>query len=122
MELKKVYVGNLPYSVTSDQLKTIFSEYGEVLYSKVITDRDTGSSKGFGFVGYQTANEMKEAIDNANDRTIEGRAIRVNEAVDRKDTFKREGNNYYSHNTRCNTSGTRSSFNTNDWSYNTRNR
>lgn len=77
---KKLYVGNLPYSVTDDDLKQMFSEVGAVASAKVITNRDTGRSKGFGFVEMENDKEATDAITKFNGTEIEGRALTVNEA------------------------------------------
>ena len=76
---KSIYVGNLPWSTTEDELQTLFSEYGEVLSVKLISDRETGRSKGFGFIemGDDVAKIAIEALDN---QEFGGRTLRVNEA------------------------------------------
>jgi len=78
---KKLYVGNLPYSVTDQSLRDIFSRHGAVESSRIITDRDTGRSKGFGFVEMSTDAEAADAIQKLNGSSIDGRAITVNEAA-----------------------------------------
>ena len=77
---KKLYVGNLSYSVTEDQLRELFSTVGEVVSSTVITDRMTSRSKGFGFVEMATDEAAKAAIDKLNGKEIDGRQINVAEA------------------------------------------
>ncbi len=77
---KKLYVGNLPFSTTDDSLRQIFEQCGQVDSAKVITDRDTGRSKGFGFVEMATDEECAEAIKKFNGQDFEGRALTVNEA------------------------------------------
>lgn len=77
---KKLYVGNLPYSVREEQLETIFAQYGTVESTKVITNRDTGRSKGFGFVEMSSDSEAQEAIAKANTMQVDGRALTVTEA------------------------------------------
>lgn len=77
---KKLYVGNLSYSVKEEHLKDKFSEFGTVESAKVITDRDTGRSKGFGFVEMSSDEEAGKAIDSMDGQEFEGRNIRVNEA------------------------------------------
>ncbi len=77
---KKLYVGNLPYSVTDQILLDTFSQVGTVVSAKAIIDRDTGRSKGFGFVEMSTDTEAQEAIAKFNGADYEGRAISVNEA------------------------------------------
>ena len=74
----KIYVGNLPYSVDDQTLVQNFSEYGRVASAKVMTDRDTGRSKGFGFVEMGTADEAQAAITGLNGMSVGGRSIVVN--------------------------------------------
>jgi RNA recognition motif-containing protein len=75
-----IYVGNLSYGVTEDELRDIFSEYGEVSSANIITDRHTGQSKGFGFVEMPSNSEADQAIKALNDASIKGRNIKVNQA------------------------------------------
>lgn len=75
----KLYVGNLSYSVTDTQLRSLFEPFGEVESARVISDRDTGSSKGFGFVEMPDE-DAKKAMGALNGRDLDGRALRVNEA------------------------------------------
>lgn len=82
---KNLFVGSLPWSVNDEQLSEIFSEAGSVESAKVITERDSGRSKGFGFVEMSTDEEAKKAIEMFNGKEIEGRAINVNEARPRED-------------------------------------
>jgi len=82
---KNLFVGSLPWSVNDEQLAQIFSEAGSVDSARVITERDTGRSKGFGFVEMATEEEAKKAIDTLNGKEIEGRAITVNEARPREE-------------------------------------
>jgi len=77
---KKLYVGNLPFSATDQILNDTFSQCGKVESSKIITDRDTGRSKGFGFVEMSTEAEAQEAINKFNGADYEGRPMTVNEA------------------------------------------
>lgn len=77
---KKLYVGNLPYSVTDSSLMETFSQCGTVTSSKVIMDRDTGRSKGFGFVEMSSDSEAQNAISKFNGADWEGRPMTVNEA------------------------------------------
>jgi hypothetical protein len=76
----KLYVGNLPYSVRDDDLNQTFSEFGQVSSAKVMMERDTGRSKGFGFVEMGSDAEAQSAIEGLNGRDIGGRALVVNEA------------------------------------------
>ncbi len=77
---KKLYVGNLPFSAVDENLVEIFSQCGKVESAKVISDRDTGRSKGFGFVEMSTDEEAAAAITKFNGADFDGRAITVNEA------------------------------------------
>ena len=80
---KKLYVGNLPYNTTEDSLRNLFSGFGTVASVKVIFDRVSGNSKGFGFVEMNTDEEANAAIAATNGREFEGRQLRVNEAMDK---------------------------------------
>ena len=82
---KKLYVGNLAYKVTNNDLQELFSQFGTVRDAAVIMDRDTGSSKGFGFVEMEDNQAADEAIRNLNERVVEGRPLVVNEARPRED-------------------------------------
>jgi cold-inducible RNA-binding protein len=77
---KKLYVGNLSYNVDNTQLEELFSKYGTVKSAEVIQDRDTGRSKGFGFVEMADDNAAREATEGLNGRDQDGRALTVNEA------------------------------------------
>ncbi len=77
---KKLYVGNLPYSVDDSTLQQEFGKFGSVSSAKVITDRETGRSKGFGFVEMDSDDEANTAIEKMNGFSIGGRAINVSEA------------------------------------------
>lgn len=77
---KKIYVGNLAYSFNDQTLQTLFAEFGTVESAKVITDRDSGRSKGFGFVEMANENEAQNAIQSLNEKEVDGRKIKVNEA------------------------------------------
>lgn len=74
----KVYVGNLSWNTTDDSLRTAFSNYGQILDSIVMRDRDTGRSRGFGFVTFSSSGEAQTAIASLNDQELDGRRIRVN--------------------------------------------
>jgi cold-inducible RNA-binding protein len=79
---KRIYVGNLPFSSTEDGVRKIFSQYGTVISVSLVTDRDTGSPRGFGFVEMEEgANEAISALDNYE---YEGRRLKVNEAKPRE--------------------------------------
>lgn len=77
---KKIYVGNLPFSATQESLGDMFAQYGEVSSTKIITDRDTGRSKGFGFVEMSDSDAADQAIEKLNGADMGGRALTVNEA------------------------------------------
>ena len=76
----KLYVGNLAYSMSDESLHEQFGEFGTVVSAKVMMDRDTGRSKGFGFVEMSTADQAQAAIRGLNGKQVEGRGIVVNEA------------------------------------------
>lgn len=82
---KNLFVGSLPWSVNDEQLAQMFAEAGTVDSARVITERDTGRSKGFGFVEMATDEEAKKAVEILNGKEIEGRAITVNEARPREE-------------------------------------
>ena len=82
---KKLYCGNLSYNVANSDLEQMFGEYGTVQSAEVIMDRDTGRSKGFGFVEMQNDNEAQAAIQGLNLKESDGRALTVNEARPRED-------------------------------------
>jgi len=75
-----LYVGNLSYDMSEENLRTEFAEYGEVQSAKIITDRDTGRSRGFGFVEMNSDDEGKKAMEELNGKDFEGRQLVVNEA------------------------------------------
>ena len=81
---KKLYVGNLTYKVSSSDLEQLFSQFGTVQSAQVITDRETGRSKGFGFVEMDTDAEAQEAIRGLHDQDHGGRRLTVNEARPRE--------------------------------------
>lgn len=75
-----IYVGNLPHATTESELSEAFSEYGSVESAKIITDRDTGSSRGFGFVEMPDDSEAKKAMQALDGQDLGGRSLTVNEA------------------------------------------
>jgi RNA recognition motif-containing protein len=81
----KLYVGNLAYSVRDDNLQQTFSEFGQVASAKVMMDRETGRSKGFGFVEMGSDAEAQAAINGLNGQSVDGRALVVNEARPKED-------------------------------------
>lgn len=81
----KLFIGSLSWGVTDDMLKEFFSSAGTVVSANVITDRDTNRSKGFGFVEMSTEEEAKKAIEELNNKELDGRSIVVNEAKPREE-------------------------------------
>ena len=82
---KKLYVGNLSYTVDNRELESMFAAHGSVASANVITDRDTGRSKGFGFVEMDSDQEAKAAISALHGKDIDGRSLTVNEARPREE-------------------------------------
>jgi RNA recognition motif-containing protein len=82
--MTNIYVGNLPYSMRDEELRNLFTEYGAVSSAKVIIDRDTNRSKGFGFVEMDDKGAAQTAIDALNGTDFSGRPLRVNEARPRE--------------------------------------
>ncbi len=91
----KLYVGNLPYSVTSNQLADLFAQYGDVEDAVVINDRQTGRSRGFGFVTMPNPDQAQQAMDALNGKDFEGRKLVVNEARPRTERPNQNRNNQY---------------------------
>jgi cold-inducible RNA-binding protein len=89
----KLFVGSLSYGVNDDQLKDFFSSVGTVVSASVITDRNSGQSKGFGFVEMSSDAEAAEAIKQLNNKELDGRSIAVNEAKPREDRSQGFGGN-----------------------------
>ncbi len=87
--MSKLYVGNLPYSFTDSTLEELFAQSGEVASSKVIMDRDSGSSKGFGFVEMASEEEADSAIEKFNGHEIDGRPLKVDKAKQKPDRDSR---------------------------------
>jgi len=80
---KKLYVGNLSFNSNEDSLRNLFKSYGTVASAKIITDRDSGASKGFAFVEMGSDDEARAAIAGTNGIDLDGRQIKVNEAMDK---------------------------------------
>ena len=80
-----IYVGNLSYEMSEEDLRTSFEDHGDVESAKVIMDRETGRSKGFGFVEMSDASEAQAAIRELNEAVVSGRPLRVNEAKPRRE-------------------------------------
>ena len=93
-----IYVGNLHYGLTEDELKNVFLEYGDVDSVKIITDKFSGRSKGFGFVDMPNDEEGQKAIDALNDSDLKGRNMKVNQARDKNENQnnRRSYNSYNS--------------------------
>lgn len=90
---KKIYVGNLSYGTTEAALTTAFSAYGEVASANIITDRYSGQSKGFGFVEMVEEEAANAAIGALNNSDLDGRRLRVNEAIDKPRRPRQDFNN-----------------------------
>ena len=86
---KKLFVGNLSYNMTKESLSEIFSEVGTVAFARVVSDRMTGRSKGFGFIEMSTPDEAQEAVRTLNGREVSGRALKVTEAREPDDAPRR---------------------------------
>ena len=86
----KLYVGNLPFNFVAENLKAVFSPIGDVISADVVSDRDTGRSRGFGFVE-MSDEDGRKAIDQLNDKEVDGRRLTVNEARPRTNSGPRGG-------------------------------
>jgi len=80
MSQEKVYVGNLSYNTTSDELSEAFGAFGSIVELKLIEDRETGRSKGFAFITFESADDAAKAVESLNGSTLDGRQIKVNVA------------------------------------------
>ena len=89
-----IYVGNLSYGVTEDELQQLFVEYGSVVSANLIMDRDTGNPKGFGFVEMENQADAEKAIKELDGSSIKGRSIKVNQARPRNDRSRPKRNNW----------------------------
>ena len=78
--MKKIFVGNLSFNATEDAVRSMFAEYGTVDRVSIVTDRDTGQARGFGFVDMSNDTEGERAINSLNGKELNGRALNVNEA------------------------------------------
>jgi len=96
MDKNKIFVGSLPWSINNDSLKALFAKYGEITEAVTIVDRDTGRSKGFGFVTFAKEEDAQKALEMGG-KEVEGRAIVVNMAKPRENRtggFKRDDNSH----------------------------
>ncbi|MCL4367152.1 RNA-binding protein [Patescibacteria group bacterium] len=92
IDLKKLYIGNLPWSVNDAKLRELFGKYGSIATAVVILDRQTGRSRGFGFVEIEDDSQAQQAISEMNGADIEGRKLVVNEARPKEETSNRYPN------------------------------
>ncbi len=83
--MMNIYVGNLPYSISEDELRDLFAAHGEVSSANIIMDRESGRSKGFGFVEMPDKAQGEAAVNAINETDVQGRSVRVNEARPRND-------------------------------------
>jgi RNA recognition motif-containing protein len=90
----QIYVGNLSYKTTQESLRNLFSGFGDVENVKIITDRETRRSKGFGFVTMNNSNEANKAVKELNDKEFEGRNLKVNKAKPREPRQRSNYNRY----------------------------
>lgn len=90
---QNLFIGSLAYATTDDSLKAFFETVGEVTSARVVTDRETGRSRGFGFVEYADEANNQKAIDQLNGKELDGRAINVGLAKPKEDRPRREFNN-----------------------------
>jgi RNA recognition motif-containing protein len=90
-----IYIGNLSFDTTEVQLRQTFEDYGEVSTVKIITDRDSGKPRGFGFIEMSSESEATAAISGLNGHELNGRELNVNEAKPRTESGNRDGNNGY---------------------------
>jgi len=92
--MKKLFVGNLPWSVDDQELEEMFAQYGTVHSARVIQERDTGRSRGFGFVEMPDQSEAQAAISGLDGKDMGGRALKVNEARPKNDGGGRGGRSW----------------------------
>lgn len=91
---KKLYIGGLPYQTTEDELKNLFAEVGTVESVSIITDRETGRSRGFGFVEMANDEDAKSAIERFDGKDLQGRKLVVNEARPMEERPRRDGGGF----------------------------
>ena len=92
---KKIYVGNLSYNTSENEINELFSSYGEIISTKLIEDQFTGRSKGFAFIEMEDEESVMAAISGLNGKEVDGRTIKVNEATDRPKRNNFRNNNRY---------------------------
>jgi len=93
MSQQNLFIGSLAYATTDDSLKAFFETIGEVKQARVVTDRETGRSRGFGFVEYTDEANNQKAVDELNGKELDGRTINVSLARPKEDRPRREFNN-----------------------------
>jgi len=84
MAKNKLFVGNLNWETKDEGLREVFEPFGEIVEAKVISDRNTGRSRGFGFVTFEEENDAQKAMEELDGKELDGRSLRVNEAQDKK--------------------------------------
>ena len=94
MQPQNLFVGSLAYATTDESLKEFFESVGEVKSARVITDRDTGKSRGFGFVEFEDASLNQKAVDELHGQTLDGREINVSIAREKEDRGPRGGGSF----------------------------
>ena len=92
---KKLFIGGLSWNTNDEGLRQAFDKYGEIEEAKVITDRDTGRSRGFGFITYSESQSAASAIDEMDGKELDGRTIKVNEALEKNRRSGGGGGNQY---------------------------
>jgi RNA recognition motif-containing protein len=97
LALKRIYVGNLSYTTTEENLQDAFAAFGSVKSASILTDRETGRSRGFGFVEMESDDEAEAAINGMNGADLDGRRLTVNEARPRNDSGGRGGGRFGGH-------------------------
>jgi RNA recognition motif-containing protein len=93
--MTNIFVGNLSYGATEDAIRSMFSQFGQVDRVSIVTDRDTGQARGFGFVEMSNYEEAQQAIANLNGQQLDGRAMNVNEARPREERPRGGGGGGY---------------------------
>lgn len=97
MDKKKLFVGNLPWSMSGHSLKDLFAPYGEIVDAVIISDRSTGRSRGFGFITFANESDAEKAKAEMNGKDVEGRNIVVNTAKQREERSEFRSNNDYNY-------------------------